>query len=83
MVWGKCPDVVFGLTSTSDKVPALCEKMRAYLRNGAKLGVLILVHLRCVEFYRSAGDVVMCDSAAVELTPELPDFRLELSEIFA
>lgn len=78
-----CPDAVFEVRSKSNTLRELREKMRAYLANGAHLGVLIDPDSRTVEVYRSRQEpVVLADPATVALDPELPGFALELAPIF-
>jgi Uma2 family endonuclease len=51
-----CPDAVFEIRSASQTPQELREKMRAYLRNGARIGILIDPYARAVEVYRPAGE---------------------------
>lgn len=76
-----CPDVVFELSSPSDKPAALRKKMRAYVRNGAKLAVLILVAERIVERHRPTGCIVSPNPTRLEFDPELPGCVLDFDEI--
>jgi Uma2 family endonuclease len=78
------PDVVFELTSPSDRLNTLRKKMQAYLRNGVRLGVLIAVAVRSVELYRPGRPVeAHAHPTHVPLDPELPGFVLETAELFA
>jgi len=76
-----CPDVVFELASPTDRPGVLRKKMLAYLRNGAKLGVLILVRKKVVELYRPQGVTSFPNPRTLELGPELPGFKVNFSEI--
>lgn len=79
-----CPDVVFEIRSESNTVADLQEEMRAYLANGAQLGVLIDPYDRTVEVYRPRRKPeIHRDPATVTLDPELQGCALELAPIFA
>jgi Uma2 family endonuclease len=78
-----CPDAVFEVRSPSQTVQELREKMRAYLRNGARIGVLIDPYARTVEVYRPGQEPARHeDPERVALDPELPGFVLELGPVF-
>ena len=73
-----CPDFVIELRSRSDSLPALQEKMREYLANGARLGWLIDPIERRVYVYRSGHEEIRLDDPeSVSGDPVLPGFRLE------
>jgi len=79
-----CPDAVFEITSPSDRLADLQEKMSAYMKNGAHLGVLIDPAGRTVEIYRQGQEPrLLADPGIVTLDPELPGFVLDLGPIFA
>jgi Uma2 family endonuclease len=78
-----CPDAVFEIRSASQTPQELREKMRAYLRNGARIGVLIDPYTRAVEVYRPGREPERReDPERVALDPELPGFVLELGPVF-
>jgi Uma2 family endonuclease len=78
-----CPDAVFEVRSPSQTVQELREKMRAYLRNGARIGVLIDPYARTVEVYRPGQEPARHeDPERVALDPELLGFVLELGPVF-
>jgi Uma2 family endonuclease len=78
-----CPDAVFEIRSASQTPQELREKMRAYLRNGARIGVLIDPYTRAVEVYRPGQEPERReDPERVALDPELPGFVLELGPVF-
>ncbi len=78
-----CPDAVFEIRSASQTVQELREKMQAYLRNGARIGVLVDPYARTVEVYRPGQGVARHEDAAlVALDPELPGFELETGPVF-
>ncbi len=79
-----CPDAVFEVRSTSDTIAELRAKMREYMDNGARLGVLIDCEGAAVEVHRPGGDPERHgDVASVALDPELPGFALDLGAIFS
>jgi Uma2 family endonuclease len=47
-----CPDFVIELTSPSDRLPRVKEKMREYMENGAQLGWLLDPDTRTAYIYR-------------------------------
>jgi Uma2 family endonuclease len=78
-----CPDAVFEVRSPSQTPQELREKMRAYLRNGARIGVLIDPYERAVEVYRPGQEPERHENPErVALDPELPGFELELGPVF-
>jgi Uma2 family endonuclease len=78
-----CPDAAFEVRSSSQTPEELREKMRAYLRNGARIGVLIDPYTRTVEVYRPANEPERHEGPdRVVLGPELPGFVLELGPVF-
>jgi Uma2 family endonuclease len=76
-----CPDVVFEVLSKSDTPQDLRAKMRVYMANGARAGVLIDPYQRMVEVYRPGRDPETHTDATVALDPELPGFALDLKPI--
>jgi len=78
-----CPDAVFEIRSSSQTPQELREKMRAYLRNGAQVGVFIDPYTRTVEVYRPVGEPERHENPErLTLDPELPGFVLELGPVF-
>jgi Uma2 family endonuclease len=78
-----CPDAVFEVRSTSQALGELQQKMRAYLENGARVGVLIDPTTRTVEVYRPQRELERHDNPErISLDPELPGFVLELGPVF-
>ncbi|WP_375470016.1 Uma2 family endonuclease [uncultured Nostoc sp.] len=59
-----CPDFVIELLSPSDNLKVAQDKMREYLDNGVRLGLLINRKSRQVEIYRQGQKVEMLDSPA-------------------
>ncbi|MBD2345526.1 Uma2 family endonuclease [Anabaena subtropica] len=57
-----CPDFVIELLSPSDSLKATQEKMREYLDNGVRLGLLINRKSRQVEIYRQGKEVEVLES---------------------
>lgn len=78
-----CPDAVFEIRSRTQTPEDLREKARAYLRNGARVAVLLDPYARVVEVYRPGGaPEVHRDVARISLDPELSGFELELEPVF-
>ncbi len=78
-----CPDAVFEVRSYHQAPDDLREKMRAYLRNGAQVAVLIDPYARTVEVYHPDCEVeTHPDPQRVALDLELPGFVLELGPVF-
>ena len=57
-----CPDFVIELLSPSDSLKTTQEKMKEYIDNGVRLGILINRKSRQVEIYRSGKEVEVLDS---------------------
>ncbi len=78
-----CPDAVFEIRSPSQIVSEPREKMAAYIRNGAGIGVLINPSALTVEVYRPERKPERHDNPdRVALDPELPGCVLELGPVF-
>ncbi len=77
-----CPDFVVELTSPSDTLSDVQEKMREYLAQGARLGWLLDPPTGRVEVYRPGREVEALDRPAT-LSGEgvLPGFVLDLKGI--
>ncbi len=77
-----CPDFVAELTSLSDTLSDVQEKMREYLAQGARLGWLLDPPTGRVEVYRPGREVEALDRPAT-LSGEgvLPGFVLDLKGI--
>jgi Uma2 family endonuclease len=59
-----CPDFVIELLSPSDSLKTTQKKMKEYIDNGVRLGLLINRKFRQVEIYRPGKDVEVLDSPA-------------------
>jgi Uma2 family endonuclease len=57
-----CPDFVIELLSPSDSLKTTQEKMKEYIDNGVRLGILINRKSRQVEIYRPGKEVEVLDS---------------------
>jgi len=78
-----CPDAVFEIRSRTQRPQELREKMRAYLRNGARVAVLVDPYAASVEVYRPGSEPqVYRDVQRVRLDPELAGFELDLAPVF-
>jgi Uma2 family endonuclease len=78
-----CPDFVVELMSPTDTLAATKAKMVEYLENGARLGWLIHPDARKVYVYRPGAQVEeLKDVTEISADPELPDFTLDLRDIW-
>jgi Uma2 family endonuclease len=59
-----CPDFVIELLSPSDSLKTTLEKMKEYIDNGVRLGLLINRKSRQVEIYRQGKDVEVLEFPA-------------------
>ena len=77
-----CPDFVIELRSPTDSLPALQDKMREYVDNGARLGWLIDPPGGQVFVYRPDSPVERLEEPdRISADPLLPGFRLEMAEL--
>ncbi len=78
-----CPDFVVELRSPSHSLETLRDKMKEYMKNGAKLRWLINRKNRQVEIYRQRKDIEILDHPSnVSGEDVLPGFILDLTEIW-
>ena len=78
-----CPDFVIELLSPSDSLKTTQEKMKEYMDNGVRLGILINRKSRQVEIYRPGKEVEVLDSpATVSGEDVLKGFVLNLGMIW-
>lgn len=78
-----CPDVVVELRSVSVPLNNLKEKMREYVENGARLGLLIDPRERRLYAYRGEGAVDVYENPeSFPFDPVIPGFVLDLREIW-
>ncbi|MBD2595274.1 Uma2 family endonuclease [Nostoc spongiaeforme FACHB-130] len=78
-----CPDFVIELLSPSDSLKVAQEKMREYIDNGVRLGLLINRKSRQVEIYRQGKEVEVLESpATVSGEDILNGFVLNLAMIW-
>ncbi|MBD2389741.1 Uma2 family endonuclease [Aphanizomenon flos-aquae NRERC-008] len=78
-----CPDFVIELLSPSDSLKTTQEKMKEYIDNGVRLGILINRKSRQVEIYRPGKEVEVLDSPATVLGEDvLKGFVLNLAMIW-
>ncbi|MEA5516144.1 Uma2 family endonuclease [Nodularia sp. UHCC 0506] len=78
-----CPDFVVELLSPSDTLKVAQKKMREYLDNGVRLGLLINRKSRQVEIYRQGKEVEVLESpATVSGEDVLNGFILNLGMIW-
>ncbi|MGF1522718.1 MAG: Uma2 family endonuclease [Leptolyngbyaceae cyanobacterium] len=82
-----CPDFVVELRSASDALTTLKDKLKdklkEYIDNGAKLGLLIDRKNRNVHIYRpSKAPEILENPTTVSCGPELPGFALRMTRIW-
>ena len=78
-----CPDFVVELSSPSDRLSEVRNKMVEYMENGAVLGWLIDPFKRQVYVYRQNEEVIILDNpASISADPLLPGFPLNLTELW-
>ena len=79
-----CPDFVIEISSPSDKLDDLFQKMQEYIDNGTLLGWLIDPKLKKVWIYRVDQPVEEIDSFSVPLYGEkiLPGFQVRLDRFW-
>ncbi|BAZ30829.1 hypothetical protein NIES4074_32960 [Cylindrospermum sp. NIES-4074] len=78
-----CPDFVVELLSPSDSLKVAQEKMREYIDNGVRLGLLINRKSRQVEIYRPGKEVEVLESpVTVSGEDVLKGFVLNLGMIW-
>ena len=78
-----CPDFVAELRSDTDRLSVLQTKMREYMDNGARLGLLIDPQNTCVYVYRPGQPVeLLQDPDSIPCDPVLRGFTLDLGPIW-
>jgi Uma2 family endonuclease len=78
-----CPDFIIELLSPSDSLKTTQEKMKEYIDNGVRLGILINRKSRQVEIYRPGKEVEVLESpATVSGEDVLKGFVLNLGMIW-
>src|SRR5205085_9675956 len=78
-----CPDFVVEISSPTDRVIQVRNKMLEYLENGASLGWLIDPNKRQVYVYRPEEELVILENPEVVFgDPFLRGFRLEMGELW-
>ena len=87
-----CPDLVVELASPSDEGPrgltAMRQKMAAYQRNGARLGLLLIPAERAVEIWEPLADLPAPPqrieaASRFDGDPQFPGLAVDLEEIWA
>jgi Uma2 family endonuclease len=79
------PDAVFELMSKSDRIKTTLKKIRAYLRNGVGLVVLIDPYRRRVYLGRAGDDepTDLGDVDSLDCSPAMPGFVLDVAAILS
>jgi len=77
-----CPDFVIELLSPGDSLSKTQEKMREYMENGCRLGLLINRRNRQVEIYRLGKEVEVLNApSSISGEDVLPGFILNMQPI--
>ena len=77
------PDFVVELRSSSDTLKSLKDKMKEYVENGVRLGLLIDRKNRQVHVYRPNQQPDILDNPeSVNCEPELPLFALKMAKVW-
>ena len=78
-----CPDFVVEIRSPSDQLQSLKDKLKEYINNGTKLGLLIDRKKRRVYLYRPQQEVECLENPkTVSCEPTLPGFALNMETIW-
>ena len=77
-----CPDFVVELTSPSDRLSKVQEKMREWMANGAQLGWILHTDGEEVHIYRSSGIEILKRPDQVSGEGPVEGFVLELVEFW-
>jgi Uma2 family endonuclease len=77
-----CPDFVIELTSPSDRLSEVQEKMADWMANGCQLGWLIHPAKREVHVYRAGGIEIFADLAKIEGSEPVTGFVLDLGPVW-
>jgi len=78
-----CTDFVVELSSPSDRITQLCDKMWEYMENGASLGWLIDPSTRRVYVFRPHEEIIVLENPErVSGGPLLPEFTLTTAALW-
>ncbi len=78
-----CPEFVVELLSPSDSLTETQAKLKEYLSNGARLGLIIDRKRHVVEVYRPGQPTqILTNPTEVSCEPELAGFTLPLERVF-
>ena len=78
-----CPDFVVELSSPSDRITQLRDKMWEYMENGASLGWLIDPSTRRVYVFRPHEEIMVLENPEnVSGEPLLPGFLLNMAALW-
>ena len=78
------PDLMFEVTSKTDSLDKLRQKIREFLELGTKVGVLVEPRSRTMEVYRLDADMIVLKDGDVLQVPELlPGWELPVVEVWA
>lgn len=81
--YSAAPDLAIEIASPNDKGLEIREKVQEYLQAGTQLVVVIYPKLRLIDMYTSSGATTVYSDGALDFGPVLPDFTLQVKDIFA
>lgn len=77
------PDLTVEIKSQSDRIPPLPEKVKSFLKMGARVGILIDPDQHTVTIYRPTGESVVLSDEDILTIPELfPGWEVPISELW-
>ena len=77
-----CPDFVIELTSPSDRLPQVQEKMNEWMANGCQLGWILDIKARQAHIYRASGVEVLETPTRLLGEGPVEGFQLHLTRIW-
>lgn len=77
------PDLIVEIKSQSDRLKPLREKIQSFIKNGAKVGILIDPDKRTVTIYTpTAEPVVLRDGDMISIPELLPGWEIAVTELW-
>ena len=79
---GGMPDVAVEIQSPDDDLEKLRGKIRYYLLNGTRLGILVLTKRRIVEVHTKEGVRILSEADTLDGGDVMPGFTMPVKDIF-
>jgi Uma2 family endonuclease len=76
------PDLVAEVVSPSDESSEVEAKATAWLQAGVRVVLVVDPQTSSIREYRSPDQIQVCRDGTIELGDILPDFRLDVAELF-